>query len=462
MAVTLVMRWPWRLFPIGYDESVWGYIAQQTLKGGFVPYRDVIDNKPPLVYVPFFLSEALVGHGDRALRCTGIGLHVLTVGLLVWVLCRVLGPVAAATAGAAEAVLGGTPQLEGDYLLQSEIQIQVALVILLWATSRSESAEPGRVTFRVAPVLMGAFCGAAFLTKQTHLVLALGLFMLAVLGAAVGQRLRTATAFLTAFALSALIVVLPFAATRSMPDLVDGVFLHNTRHVVALPTWSLLLAQLRDGFSNQMPLVVLGLVGGIFALLRTATRIPAIVCWLFLLAGAAGVIAGGDRLYRHYFLLLSFPLHLLLGCGLAALPRWPQRLVASAVLLYLAFRIPGEKRLQAEVFKMTPASIDPESLAFLAAHRAPGEEVFFEWQPNYYQTGIRAPHRYISTDHLAMPGYERERDDVLRVLETTSVEWIVTRVGTVTGDWGIGRIIASRYSKMFESKREAVYQRLPP
>jgi hypothetical protein len=211
-----------------------------------------------------------------------------------------------------------------------------------------------------------------------------------------------------------------------------------------------------------MPLVILGLAGGIAGLLRAATRIPTIVSWLFLLAGAAGVIAGGDRLYRHYFLLLSFPLHLLLGCGIAAVPRWPQRLVASAVLLYLAFRIPGERRLQPEVFEGTPASIDPEPLAFLAAHKAPGEAVFFEWQPNYYETGIRAPHRYISADHLAIPGYERERDDVLRVLEATRVEWIVTRGGTSNRDWGLGGIISSRYSKMFESKREAVYKRFPP
>lgn len=114
MAVAFVMRWPWRLFPIGYDEFVWEYIAQQTLKGGFFPYRDVFDNKPPLVYVPFLFSEIVVGHADRAVRATGVFLHVLIVGLLVWVLCRVLGPIAATTAGAAEAILGGTPRLEGD------------------------------------------------------------------------------------------------------------------------------------------------------------------------------------------------------------------------------------------------------------------------------------------------------------------------------------------------------------
>ena len=461
MAVTLVMRWPWRLFPIGYDESVWGYIAQQVLKGDFVPYRDVIDNKPPLVYVPFIFSEALVGHGDRALRGTGIGLHVLIVGLLVWALCRVLGPLAAASVGAATAVLGGTPLLEGNYLLQSEVQIQLVLVGLLWTASLCGDTKPSRSS-RAVPVLFGVLSAMAFLTKQTHILLAPPLFVLALLATPVNRRLRGAIGFLAAFTAVVLIVVLPFALSGSVPDLVDGVFLHNVRHVAALPTWSLLAARLGDVFSNQMPLVVLGLAGGIVGLLRVATRIPTIVSWLFLLAGAAGVIVSGDRFYRHYFLLLSFPLHLLLGCGIAALPRWPQRLVASAVLLFLASRIPGERRLPAEIFKVTPAPIDPEPLAFLAAHRAPGEVVFFEWQPNYYETGLRAPHRYLSTDHLAMPGYESEKEKVLRVLQTEKVEWIVTRIGTSTGDWGLGGIISSRYSRMFESTHGAVYQRLPP
>lgn len=235
---------------------------------------------------------------------------------------------------------------------------------------------------------MGALCAVVFLTKQTHIVLAPVFLVLAFLAAPVERRLRSATAFLSAFAASVLMVVLPFAATGSMPDLVDGVFLHNIRHIVALPTWSLLLARLKDVFSNQMPLVVLGLAGGIVAFLRVTTRIPAIVSWLFLLAGAVGVIAGGDRLYRHYFLLLSFPLHLLLGCGVAALPRWSRRLVASAVLLFLAFRIPGERRLAAETFKVTPVPIDPEPLAFLAAHRLPGDVVFFEWQQTTTRRGF--------------------------------------------------------------------------
>ena len=458
MAATFVMRWPWRLFPIGYDESVWGYIAQQTLAGGFVPYRDVIDNKPPLVYLPFFLSEIFAGHGDRALRTTGVLLHVLIVGLLVWVLCRVIGPLGAATVGAAEAVLGATPRLEGDYLLQSELQIQLALIGLLWAASLLADAKAAR-SRRAAPALMGALCAVAFLTKQTHLILAPGFFALAVFEAPAGKRLRNAMTFLGAFAASALVVLLPFATAGAMGDLVEGVFLHNTRHVVALPTWGLLVERLRDVFSNQMPLVVIGLAGGVVAVLRASTRIPSAVSWLFLLAGAVAVIAGGDRLYRHYFLLLSFPLHLLLGCGVAALPPWPRRLVAAAVMIFVSLGIPGERRLQAEVFKVTPPSIDPEPLAFLASHRTPGEAVFFEWQPDYYETGIRAPHRYISTDHFSLAGYERERDEVRRVLESTRVEWIVTRNGTSSRDWGLAGIIASRYSRVFETARGAVYRR---
>lgn len=458
MAVTLVLRWPWRLFPIGYDESLWGYIAQQTLAGGFVPYRDVIDNKPPLVYVPFFLSEILVGHGDRALRATGILLHVLVVGLLVWVLSRFAGLLAGATSGAAEAVLGATPRLEGNYLLQSELQIQLVLLGLLWAASRKDDTR--RIRWPSATsLLMGALCALAFLTKQTHLVLAPGLFGLAIFTAPVGRRRRRAVAFVVGFAATALIVALPAVASGTLGDLVDGAFLHNTRHVLALPTWGLLCERLWEVFSNQTALVLIGLTAGFVGLRSDVTRIPTLASWLFLLAGAAGVVAGGDRLYRHYFLLVSFPLHLLLGCGVAALPGGPRRVLASAILLFLALRIPGERRLLAEALLVTPSPVDPEPLAFLERQRKPGEAVFFEWQPAYYESGLRAPHRYLSTDHFALPGYERERDEVLRVLETTRVEWIVTRSGTSAHDWGLGEILSSRYSNVFESGREAVYRR---
>jgi hypothetical protein len=461
MALTLVMRWPWRLFPLGYDESVWGFIAQQTLKGGFVPYRDVIDNKPPLVYVPFFLSEIFVGHGDRAVRATGVGLHVLIVGLLVWVLCLALGPLAAAAAGAVEAVLGGTPLLEGNYLLQSEIQIEVILLLLLYYSRRVEhDSGPGR-RVPAGPALMGVLCAAAFLMKQTHLCLAPPFCALAVVPVPAGRRLRTAIVFASGFAVSVLACAAPFAAARSLPDLLDGVVWYNTCHVVAVPTWSAFFARLRDVFSGQVPLVLASLAGGVLALFPERTRRMSIASWLFLFAGTVGVVAGGDRLFRHYFLLLSFPLRLLLACGVAALPRWPGRIAAAAVLLFVALRIPGERRWPAEILRVTPVPIDPEPLVFLAEHRKPAEAVFFEWQPYYYETGLRAPHRYITTDHLGTPGYETERDNVLRALGTSSPAWIVTRRGTAAREWGLAGLVATRYEKAYEWSRGAIFRLLP-
>lgn len=460
IAATLAMRWPWLRFPIGYDESVWAYIAQQTLRGGFLPYRDVIDNKPPLVYVPFFLSELFAGHGDAAVRATGVALHVLISGLLVYVLARALGPAAAIAAGAAEAVLGGTPHLEGDYLLQSEVQIEVVLVLLLWAVCRAADRPAGAERAPGLAAALGGLCAAAFLTKQTHVVLAPAFLVLAISTASPGRRTRDAALFASGFALLVALVVLPFALAGALPHLAHGVFGHNLRHVVALPTAAHLAEQIRSVFSNQALLAFLGLAGGALALFVARTRVAAAVAWTFFAAGALGVAAGGDRLFRHYFLLVSFPLHLLLACGIAALPLRGRWVAAAGVVALVALRIPAERRWPAEILRITPAPIDPRPLAFLARARRAGEGVFFEWQANYYETGIRAPHRYLSIEHFATPGYESERDEVLRVLASGRVDWIVTKDGVTPRDWGLGRILSAGWVRVFEWPGGAVYRKI--
>jgi 4-amino-4-deoxy-L-arabinose transferase-like glycosyltransferase len=74
------------------DEATYCVVAREMLQGR-VLYRDVVDHKPPLIYVTYAATEALGGreHGMFLL-------HVLTI-LVVWATALVLGRIAERTTG---------------------------------------------------------------------------------------------------------------------------------------------------------------------------------------------------------------------------------------------------------------------------------------------------------------------------------------------------------------------------
>src|SRR5690348_4867189 len=59
MTVAVLMRLPALRLPLERDEGAYAYIANLWLHGG-LPYRDVFDHKPPLLYL-LYMPPVLAG-----------------------------------------------------------------------------------------------------------------------------------------------------------------------------------------------------------------------------------------------------------------------------------------------------------------------------------------------------------------------------------------------------------------
>ena len=77
-------------YPFGRDQGLFFYVGREWLLRGSIPYRDVWDHKPPLIYLTHALSIALFGEHMWTIRAT----ELVLVGALGWVASRVATPFA--------------------------------------------------------------------------------------------------------------------------------------------------------------------------------------------------------------------------------------------------------------------------------------------------------------------------------------------------------------------------------
>ncbi len=109
------------------DEATYCVVAREMLQGR-VLYRDVVDHKPPLIYVTYAATEALGGHEHGMFL-----LHLLTI-LVVWATALVLGQIAARTtarrAGVARTT-GPPPDLGDDVPFAASLLFVVFTTTLL-------------------------------------------------------------------------------------------------------------------------------------------------------------------------------------------------------------------------------------------------------------------------------------------------------------------------------------------
>lgn len=131
LALALLLRLPSFFEPYSYaDEGIY-LVLGQAFRQGLVFYRDIHDNKPPLLYLAAALAGSLTGF--RVLLALVNGINVW----LVWLLARQLfahKPLAVWLATAGFTVLTGLPWLEGN-IANGEIFMILPLTaaaLLIW------------------------------------------------------------------------------------------------------------------------------------------------------------------------------------------------------------------------------------------------------------------------------------------------------------------------------------------
>jgi Dolichyl-phosphate-mannose-protein mannosyltransferase len=161
-AVFFAFRLPSLLEPAWYsDEGTYADIGRALLHGA-VLYRDVWDNKPPVMY---WLAAGVisVAGADALAFAVVLCLVVTASAVATWRLARRGGGVAAATVAALLLiVLMSLPNLQGD-VLNAEL---VGAAAVLWAMALLTGERPRRWQ----AVLAGGLLAFAFLAKAVFIV----------------------------------------------------------------------------------------------------------------------------------------------------------------------------------------------------------------------------------------------------------------------------------------------------
>ena len=356
---------------IDLDESA-HILGAWTLLDGQVPYRDFVDNKPPLVYVYYALAQLLLPRGMAAVRwvTTLLVLPMTAYAASAWFRHDRRGLVAGALYLIYGAAFLGHDMLAANCELLGLLPAAWALVLL----TRPDGARP---------LLAGVLLGAATLFKPQF-----GLWVPAVgwalLGLArpdrAGRWARVAT-FLAGGAAALVVCYLCFAAAGAGDDFLYWLWRHNL------------------GYAANP-------ISAGDAIWRAVTRVGPFLLttgWLWwaawrsrplldqtdpyrtrllgaLLIASVPAMFVGFRFFPHYFIQLYLPLALASAPWLAELLRRPWRPAARWFVAHTAVALIGFAVANTILYRI----LDP----------SPYEEV----DPIYEQVG-----RELATDVCAGP-----------------------------------------------------------
>lgn len=305
--------------PFERDEGTYATIAQGVLDGK-VPYRDLFDNKPPLIYGWYALSFALFGESVWAPRILAACLLSLTTLALFGQAKLVMPRGVAYTAAAVFALSTGLPWVA----LHANTEAYMLLPLVTSLTAFTLGMRSGRLWWFMA---CGALGGLAVMTKQVAVWNVIALAVVAASWRAseptgLAERLGPAACILGGAAAAVTAVMIPFIYTGSAGDFFYATFSYNWLYVGAISMAERLLNAgygLLLFFGVAAPVIVAGLVG-LYALWRQRRRQAYYALAVWAVGSAVGVGTGG-RFFPHYFL------HLL-----------PALAILSAVVFYDAWQ----------------------------------------------------------------------------------------------------------------------------
>ena len=163
VAITLLMRVPAFRFPLDQDSSVYAYCTTVWSEGG-LPYRDVWDHKPPLVYLVYrglFLVGPSAGPGVNATLRVGSALcDAGTVVLLALLAARFFGPGVGVASGLVYGAFTGAPVLQLEAFQPERL---VALLCVGGMLAAARYADTRRYGFAA---LSGLLFGLGIAAKQ--------------------------------------------------------------------------------------------------------------------------------------------------------------------------------------------------------------------------------------------------------------------------------------------------------
>jgi 4-amino-4-deoxy-L-arabinose transferase-like glycosyltransferase len=395
--IPILLYLPFIGMPFERDEGVYATIAQGILDGK-VPYRDLFDNKPPLVYAWYAVSFTLFGESVFAPRILAALALSLTAVLLYQQARLALPKGAAYTAAILFAISTGLPWVALH--ANTEAYLLLPLVASLLAFTRG--MKDGKLGWFLAA---GLLAGLAMMTKQVAMwnLLALAMVTLVWQHKTYGMNWRAVAPVFWLFTgtlISLAAVALPFALTGSLDDFLYANLSYNWVYV-RLITWAERLEYMGAiiFFLAVAAPFVAGAAAGLVVIFRRRAQAMDYVLILWAIASAIGVASGG-RFFPHYFLQLM-----------------PSLAVLTGIVIYDRFANGGHQTLSRPAWIVATAliviSVGTTTVVYLAPRQAEQqivEQVYFqkEWEVSSQELGAYLKDRTGPNDLIFNYGRESQ------------------------------------------------------
>ena len=411
-------------FFIGRDSSLFLYVARRVQEGG-VPYRDVWDHKPPLIYYLDVVGLALADRGIPGVAVVEFAALFAAAIVGFWALHRTLGLVPALFG-----VLGWTTAIAvmldgGNRPEEFALPFQFGAIALFLGERR---AGPSRWRW----TLIGIAAAFAVLLKPTVLGVWAAIYLAE---AARAWQLRSLGALARPVllgALGVLAVILPvgayLVATGAGNDFVDQVIRFNieySRSSLADRIGALAAGVQLTLFSGLFPVAFVGWVTAVVQLSRRTAAVdarPLLVVAVLALPLDFALASATGRPYREYFLGCLAAQGILAAVAaswaLPTLERVAARLAVSsrvvsfgvlgACVVLFASAIPAVAAYRHQAGPNDQELTRPEATAYVVLHTAGADRVLF-WGGEgglNYTTSRRSPTRYAYQYALYMRGYQ--------------------------------------------------------
>jgi Dolichyl-phosphate-mannose-protein mannosyltransferase len=383
----IILAAPFFNEPFEGDEGVYGTIAQGILKGE-VPYRDLFDHKPPLIYLWYVFSFQVFGESVVAPRFMSALVWSLTTIVVYKQALLLFGRDMARGAALVFALSAGLVLLQAN--ANTEAFMLLPLTLSLYALTRGLHSDNAR-WFLAA----GVFGAIAVFTKQIGgLNLAAGAL---VLGAYCLRRsgfrlaFRQVLALCLGFGLAAMLGLIPFVLLGALNDFIYANWTYNRLYATEEPLNLHRVARdvegLRFFFIAAGPLVLLSILG-LLSTLRER-RWEGLLLGAWLVGGFSGIFLSG-RAFPHYYVSLLAVLAILTPAGAVALrmPSLSSRvftgMVLASALLCVTVNLnvylqPTPEAKHSARFARTQPEIQnrsPDLGAYIASITGPDERIY--------------------------------------------------------------------------------------
>jgi 4-amino-4-deoxy-L-arabinose transferase-like glycosyltransferase len=322
LAGAVVLRLPALDMPLDRDASVYATIGH--LLPGSLPYADLIDHKQPVVYPVYWLLDGIAPGSHAVVRVASALAGALAAWLLFLGLRGRIGTGRAAGAAGLALVLGASRYVQGFELNTEHLLVLTGTLAVVVALACED------VDGAWAPLLVGALCALAVLTKAVGILLAPAALVPLLRG-------RPPAGVLVRFALGLaaplLLVAAVYAAHGALGDLVTWNWTYNRQYASTLT----LSERIDNLTAYPADVLLIGVATGA-AVIALISRGPRDTLALTLAAWLAGAVVGAVLAgygYAHYFAPATVPAAALLATTIPA--RGPLRwAVAAAAAIAVA------------------------------------------------------------------------------------------------------------------------------